>query len=178
MEYILFDLETTCWDDDPPTEIREIIEIGAVKLDQFGTFISKFESYVKPLHFPFLSPFCLQLTQISQIEINKAQGFSVVGSEFRKWIGEEDYCLCAWGAQDRRQLVRECLLHQLEYDWVQPYMDVKKQYHYIRKHSRYFGLKSSLIKEGFEFEGTHHRAYADTLNMMKIFIKYIDLWNL
>lgn len=177
MLYILFDLETTCWDGNPPTEIREIIEIGALKIDQSGAIVSKFARFVKPTHYPFLSAFCLSLTQISQVEINKAQAFPDILPQFLEWIGEEEHLLCAWGNQDRKQLVRECLLHQLDYDWTEPYLDVKKQYHLIRKHHKYFGLKSSLAKEGFEFEGAHHRAMDDTINMYKIFYKYLDLWN-
>lgn len=176
MHYILFDLETTCWDEQPPTEVREIIEIGAIKLNQQGYFLGQFVCYVKPIYFPFLSSYCLQLTQISQVEINKAKSFGEVKNDFTTWIGEEDYLLCAWGAQDRKQLVRECLLHGIDYDWVEPYLDVKKKYHAIRKHSTYMGLKSSLMREGFEFEGTHHRALDDTLNMAKLFLKYLDLW--
>ena len=47
---------------------------------------------------------------------------------------------------------------------------------YGKNIDRYTGLKTTLKREGFEFEGVHHRAISDAENLCKIFVKYLDEW--
>lgn len=63
MNYIIFDLEATCWAQKGP--ISEIIEIGAVKIGPDLNTISEFSSFVKPMRNPILSDFCKELTSIT-----------------------------------------------------------------------------------------------------------------
>ncbi len=38
------------------------------------------------------------------------------------------------------------------------------------------GLDKVLKTNGFEFEGQHHRALPDSLNLAKLVSKYVDEW--
>ncbi len=178
MYFIVFDLETTCWDGNPPTEIREVIEIGAYKIDRYGHILNSFSQFVKPIQFPILSPFCKKLTTIKQLEINRARTFDVVIEQFQDWIEPEkmEYLLCSWGGFDQTQLMNESQRFGLGTDWLECYLNVKEQYHHLKKISSYKGLKTSIQREGFEFEGVHHRALPDAYNLSKIFLKYLDEW--
>lgn len=71
MNYIIFDLEATCWENDR-TKQNEIIEIGAVKLDENLAVIGEFQTFIKPKLNPILSDFCKKLTSISQEEVDQA----------------------------------------------------------------------------------------------------------
>jgi inhibitor of KinA sporulation pathway (predicted exonuclease) len=111
MNYIIYDLEATCWEDDGKSRVQEIIEIGAVKMDARGRVDSRFTSFVRPKFYPMLSDFCRRLTSITQIDINQAAKFPEVVEEFKEWIGfydGDEYLLCSWGFFDQQALARDC----------------------------------------------------------------------
>ena len=179
MIYIIYDLEATCWANRPAHMTQETIEIGAIALDEYGDEIGRFQSLVRPVIHKNLSGYCLDLTSISQEEVNRSLTFPNVFEEFIDWIDEfdENYILCSWGDFDRFQLVADCKYHDLDYEWINEcYIDLKKQYHKIHRLRRNHGLKYVLEKEGFEFEGDQHRALTDAENLTVIFKAYIDEW--
>lgn len=179
MNFIVYDLEATCWEGRPPNKVQEIIEIGALKLNPYGEVIGHFKSFVRPVLSPNLSLFCRQLTNIDQVDVNRADTFPTVIDAFQEWIGyfdEEDYLLCSWGRFDQKMLIRDCELHDMESDWTEHHINLKKQYHEIRRLHRTRGLKYAVTAEGFEFTGEQHRAYDDALNLAQIFVKYLDEW--
>ncbi|NUO02670.1 MAG: exonuclease domain-containing protein [Saprospiraceae bacterium] len=178
MNFIVFDLEATCWEGSPTSLQQEIIEIGAVRLDEYGEIDGVFQSFVRPMINQVLSPFCIQLTGISQIDVNRSGRFPEVARAFQDWIEvyDEDYLLCSWGNFDKKQLVADCRLHHLDDEWLDPHINLKQQYQEFKKLRQPRGLKASVIAEGLEFSGRHHRAIDDAENLAQIFIKYRDLW--
>jgi 3'-5' exoribonuclease 1 len=64
MNYIIFDLEATCWEGWDKSR-NETIEIGAVKISDEREIISEFSSFIKPLKHFILSDFCKSLTSIT-----------------------------------------------------------------------------------------------------------------
>lgn len=178
MDFIIFDLEATCWLGRPPHGITEIIEIGAVKYNGYGEQIGKFNKFIKPTVNPILSPFCKKLTSIQQEDVDRGNTFARVIEEFRDWIDiySDDYLLCSWGAFDKILLRNDCLLHKAETEWLHAHIDVKRQFHTYKKSPDEYGLKRSLKMEGFDFTGTPHRAISDAENLGKIFCKYLDIW--
>lgn len=179
MNFIIFDLEATCWLGRPPHGANEIIEIGAYKLDRFGDQIDVFNSFVKPTVNPILSSFCTRLTTITQANVDSALTFPKVSEKFKDWINlDEDFILCCWGDFDIQFLRNDCKLHKLEADWLEDNINLKAQYNDIKKNVTKTGLKTTLKREGFEFTGIHHRAIADAENTCKIFAKYADEWRI
>lgn len=179
MVFIIFDLEATCWDNKPAHMVQETIEIGAVAIDGFGEEVGRFQSLVKPIIHPNLSGYCYDLTSIDQSEINRSADFNEVFNEFIDWIEEfdEDFLLASWGDFDRHQLVLDCKLHDLEFDWIsEKHIDLKTQYHKFKRLRRNHGLKHVLEVEGYEFEGEQHRALTDAENLSILFNDYIDEW--
>ena len=178
MNFIIFDLEATCWQGRPRTMVQEIIEIGAVKINRYGEVTGVYNRFVRPILNPRLSAFCQELTTIDQDDVDRAKPFPDVIEDFQDWaeIFEEDYLLCSWGNFDRRMLIQDCRLHHLEEDWVDAHINLKRQYQELKKLSRPRGLRRAVEAEGFDFTGTHHRGMDDAENLAKIFGKYLDEW--
>lgn len=179
MNFIVYDVEATCWEGKPPNLVQEIIEIGAVSLSEFGEVQGSFNRLIRPVLHPNLSLFCRQLTTIDQISINRARPFVEVVEDFQDWIGVYDgdeYLLCSWGTFDQKILKQDCILHQMDWEWTEQHINVRKQYHDLKKWKTYKGLKKVVEVEGFEFTGVYHRGLSDAENLAKIFIKHIDMW--
>lgn len=180
MNYIIFDLEASCWLGRPPHGVNEIIEIGAVKINDYVELESKFTKFVKPTINPILSDFCKKLTSIHQQDVDKARTFPITIQEFQDWIGvgDENYMLISWGKYDRTQLYDDCKLHQLDTDWLEHHYNLKPAYKQLRQLKDEPGLKKAVKLEGFEFTGIHHRAISDAENLAKIFVKYFKEWSI
>lgn len=178
MHFIIFDLEATCWKGRPPGLVQETIEIGALKVDGYGEVSDIFNRFIRPVVNPLLSAFCQELTGIEQKNIDRADKFPVVIEAFMDWLEVEnqDYLLCSWGNFDKKMLAQDCRLHKMEEDWLEHHINLKDQYRQIKRLPEVKGLKSTVEKEGFEFEGFHHRGIDDAHNLAKIFVKYIDEW--
>jgi len=109
MNYIILDLEATCWESKNKRDQNEIIEIGALKIDSDGYIVSEFCEFIKPILNPDLSDFCIELTTIEQADIDASDTYNVVIERFKEWIGpEEPYVLCSWGFYDKRQFEKDC----------------------------------------------------------------------
>lgn len=178
MNFILFDLEATCWQGISPDGIQEVIEIGAFKINRYGKILDSFHLFVKPVVNPLLSPYCRNLTSIVQEQVDKAPKFKRAINSFLEWIeqDEEDFLLCSWGHFDQVLMQSECQQNGIDTDWLDHYIDLKRQYQEIKGLNRPKGLKNVVEREGFEFTGTHHRALDDTENLVKVFKKYLDEW--
>lgn len=178
MNYIVFDLEATCWEG---ADVRqsEIIEIGALKINEQKQIVSEFARFIKPLRHPVLSDFCKNLTSIRQMDVDGAEYFNMVAEEFKRWTGygETEYILCSWGFYDKKQFESDCQLYGINTEWVTPHVNLKQQHGSIRKLQRAIGMKSALQLEGISLDGTHHRGIDDARNIAKIFIKCFDQWS-
>jgi inhibitor of KinA sporulation pathway (predicted exonuclease) len=173
MNYIIYDLEFTVirkqeW-------LAEIIEIGAVKVREIEgqlKIAETFQSFVKPLRDASFTQHTTTFTGITLQDIQNAPSLSKAVEEFRSWIGDEPYYMCAWGPDDKYQLVKSCNEHKLPLDWIRNHNDIQKQF--SRKHSgetyRQIGLKKALEMLEIGFEGSHHRAVDDAANTAKVFI--------
>lgn len=175
MNYIILDLEATC-EENNRNFPKEIIEIGAVKIDDNKKIIDTFNVFVKPILTNKLTNFCKQLTSIKQEDIDSAEKFSVVINEFKNWIGKEDYVLCSWGFYDKNQLIQDCNLHKLNSNWVNRHISLKHQFGNIRN-MKPCGMEKALNILKLPLDGTHHRGIDDAKNISKIFIHYFDKWN-
>ena len=95
MNYVVFDLEATCEDRNIVAEYpNEIIEIGAVMIDERGTEIDRFEMFAKPTLNPILTQFCKDLTTIKQSDVDNAEDLAEVLIKFYEWL--EGCTLLSW----------------------------------------------------------------------------------
>lgn len=177
MNYIIVDLEATCWKKKGHFE-NEIIEIGAVCVDAIGQVCGEYGRFVQPIENPVLSDFCIDLTSIQQKDVDGAAAFPEVLADFLNWIATfgEDYWLCSWGFYDKSQFKKDCERHGLSIDWLEQHISLKHQYKDIHLLRRPIGMVGALRREGISLEGTHHRGIDDARNIAKIFIHNFDYW--
>jgi len=178
LNFIIFDLEATCWRGAPPNNVQEIIEIGAIKINGYGEEAGSFNRFIKPTVNQQLSAFCTELTGIEQHQVSSAESFPAVLDLFWEWIDLEngDYTLVSWGSEDKLLLSNDCRLHDVEAGWLAPHLNLKNAYRHIKRLNKPTGLLKTLEREGLDFDGRHHRAIFDAINTSKIFIKYLDEW--
>ena len=176
MNYIILDLEATCWKD-RSIKPNEIIEIGAVKINEQGEILDEFCAFVKPKINPVLSDFCKALTTITPAEIDAADDYPNAIERFKKWIDiADDYLLCSWGFYDKSQFTKDCNLHGLDTGWLKNHISVKHQYAEINALKKPLGMGAALKREKLKLEGTHHRGIDDARNIAKIFLVYLGEW--
>lgn len=85
--------------------INEIIEIGAVKLNDKREIISTFSSFVKPHIEKKLHSRVKHLTNISNDDVKKSDDFVTVIDRFCEWAGEGETVFLSWGNMDIRVLI-------------------------------------------------------------------------
>lgn len=172
--YLIIDLEATCWENQRK-DISEIIEIGAVLLDDYYKILSEFQAFVKPISSTVLSEFCKNLTSITQEDIDHAEIFPVVFKSFVVWAEKtagakvKNIVFCSWGYYDEKQLIKDCQFHKVQYPFLR-HRSLKHEFA-KRKNIKPMGMEKTLQFCGMKIDGTHHRALDDVKNITKIFIK-------
>lgn len=176
MNYIIFDLEATCEKDNKAFK-NEIIEIGAVKLNDNLEIVDTFDEFIKPKLSPILTGFCKELTTIKQSDVDNADNFSKVADKFKQWIGvgKEDYILCSWGFYDKNQFINDCMLNRVNDYWIMKHISLKHQFADI-KNIKPCGMEKALNILKLRLEGTHHRGIDDAKNIAKIFKACFGQW--
>lgn len=133
MDYIVLDLEwnQAAYKVDEEAEIPfEIIEIGAVKLNEKGEKTGEYQSLIRPQVYPFLVRRTRELTGWTDKDLDtKGIYFEDACAEFLEWCGKE-YIFCIWGSTDLVQLERNMAYFKLRIPWKYPfkYLDVQKLY--------------------------------------------------
>lgn len=132
MNYIVLDLE---WNQCPSGKAEslqrlpfEIIEVGAVKLDENLNVAERFDGLVKPQVYDSIHAIIEEITKFSMEELNsKGRYFEEVIKDFLKWCGE-DFLFCTWGPQDLSELQRNMKFYNLSYRFGLPfyYLDIQK----------------------------------------------------
>ncbi|HBL38415.1 MAG TPA: 3'-5' exonuclease [Flavobacteriales bacterium] len=169
-QFIIYDLEATCWRSRAPKRV-EVIEIGAVKVDESLNIIDEFCAFVRPTLHPQISKFCTQLTSITQSDIENAPHFDEAIEDFEDWIDPQvnRAVLMSWGEFDKRQLLSDSDLHNIDLPWLRYHACLQHHYSKWKGSKNQIGLKSALEMEGLAYSGTQHRAIEDARNMARLF---------
>ena len=166
--WLVIDLEATTDDGGWPLEEMEVIEIGASVVTRAGREVDHFQRFIRPQRRPLLTPFCRQLTRITQANIDTGAPMTVVWEQLERWLGQHLPKLegwASWGDYDRKQLEQEWRQKQLGSALLQlPHMNLKQQFAQARQLKRALGLNSALQLAGMQFSGQQHRALEDARN--------------
>ena len=167
MEYIVLDLEfNAAYSKTRHRFVNEIIEFGAVKLDEQLNIIDKFSELVTPQISKKLNTHVAALTHITIDELNQSHNsFSHVMSKFRKFLG--DGVLMSWSNSDILVLAEN-----YRYFFGNDKMSFLKYYVNLQKYcqraigytdrSHQMGLAACAEQLGLGFEDNSlHRAYND-----------------
>lgn len=150
----------------------EIIQIGAVKLNEAFEQIDTFNALIRPQIYPRLHPFVEKITGIHADVLADKPDFKDAYNGFLKFIGEEPAILCTWGGDDIKSLFRNILFYDLDADAltnqflnVQPFAAQYLNY----EAGKAIGLKNAVEALGIPEEDAFHDALHDAVYTAKIF---------
>ena len=166
MNYIVFDLE---WNQSPGgkkfSESRlpfEIIEIGAVKLNEQKEIVDTFHRLIRPKVYKWIHSSVHEVIHVDYKELEKGQAFEDAVREFLEWCGASWYFF-TWGNQDVMELQRNMKYYGLLERLPGPvtYYDVQKlSIRYEDGKSRR-SLEYAIDMLEIEKKQDFHRALAD-----------------
>lgn len=177
MNYIVLDLE---WNQSPrgkegenPKIPFEIVEIGAIKLNEYREIIDRFSRLVKPVVYKELHHIIKELTGFTMTELNQGDDFKTAANDFIRWCGE-DYKFCTWGSLDITELFRNMKYHHIKLP-APPvfYYDLQKVFNIVYENgdrtTRSLEYAVDYLK--IETDDNFHRAYYDALYTAYVFQK-------
>jgi inhibitor of KinA sporulation pathway (predicted exonuclease) len=165
--YLVVDLEATC--DQPesfPRDESEIIEIGAVLVDRATLEpLGEYQTFVRPIEHPKLTPFCTQLTSITQDQVAHAPLLRTALAALGRAL-PQPATLASWGAYDRNQLRRESQRKRVKLPWDSQHLNIKEAFG--KRAGGAMGVGQALRRLGLRFEGTPHRGIDDARNIVRL----------
>lgn len=180
MEFVILDLE---WNGTYSRRLKgfinEVIEFGAVKVDENLNIISTFSHLVRPQIGKKISGKIKTLTNLTNEQLSHGMHFMQVVSRFRKWMG--DAVLVTWGVADILTLIENfkyfCggngkipFLHQ--YINLQAYCAGLL----YNDDSKLMGLSGLAERLGIDQDDIeHHRALDDCLLTLRCYRKLHDM---
>ena len=183
MNYIVFDLE---WNQSPGGKKGsnsrlpfEIIEIGAVKLNEKKEIVDKFQRLIKPKVYNRIHSSIHEVIHMNYKDLQHGTPFEQAARAFMKWCGEE-YLFFTWGNQDVMELQRNMKFYG-ELDLLPgpvKYYNVQKLFaiRYEENHECR-ALEYAADQLGIEKNMDFHRALSDAYYtacvLQKIEDKYI-----
>ncbi|WP_317853824.1 3'-5' exonuclease [Chakrabartyella piscis] len=150
----------------------EIIQIGAVKLNEAFEIIEEFDAFIKPEIYPRLHPYVEKITGIKADQLADKASFKSVYADFTNFIGTKDAILCTWGNDDIKALFRNILHHKLDPDQItQKYINVQTHASTFLKHEKgkAIGLKNATVELEIETDIPFHNALCDAIYTAKVF---------
>ena len=183
MNYIVFDLE---WNQSPGgkrwSNSRlpfEIIEIGAIKLNEEKEIVDSFQRLIKPQVYNWIHDSIHEVIHMNYKDLQNGTLFPQAITEFLEWCGEE-YIFFTWGNQDVMELQRNMKYYGKLSLLKGPvtYYDVQKLFaiRYEENDERR-ALEFAADKMGVEKKMDFHRALGDAYYtaciLQKIEDKYI-----
>ncbi len=129
----------------------EMIQIGAVKLDENRRFVGSFNRFIRPAHYQKLHPRIRRITGISQDDLSASPAFRDAMAQFLAWCGD-DYVLLTWGCDDISILAQNMAFFKVE-NSLPPVYDLQLLFsrltlsganrHSLRKAMAHYGISAS-----------------------------------
>ncbi len=174
MNYIVVDLEWNQSNTGEEPEVKEIpfeiIDIGAIKLNQERAMIDEFNQLVKPAVYQHMHKITSNLIHLHMKDLQKGRPFREVMEEFLLWCGQ-DYIFCTWGPLDLFELQRNMKYYQMPALGSAPirFLDVQKLFSIAyedRKSRRSLEYAIDYLK--IEKDIPFHRAFSDAYYTARI----------
>lgn len=177
--FLVLDFEATC-DKERKISPQEIIEFPVLKLNaKTMQEESHFHSYVTPTANPVLTPFCTELTGISQDMVSGKPILQTVLQDFDRWMQEEgllnpgiNICFVTCGDWDlKTMLPQQCKAFKLHHPhYMKKWMNIKFAFNDVMGYKPR-GMPEMLGALGLELLGRHHSGIDDSRNIARILKK-------
>ena len=175
MNYVVFDLEWNQGNQAQQTEHAdipfEVIEIGAVKLNDKYVMINEFSRLIKPEIYREMHQYTSKLIHLQMEELERGRPFAEVMKDFLEWCGTEEYLFCSWGSLDLTELQRNMRYHNMTplSDRPIPYLDVQKLFSLVYEDGKSRrSLETAVDMVQLEKDIPFHRAFSDAYYTAKL----------
>ncbi|WP_026651447.1 3'-5' exonuclease [Butyrivibrio proteoclasticus] len=174
-DYIVFDLE---WNQgDAPAERNgktltfEIVEIGAVKLNEKRQKVGEFSRLIKPQIHQHMHYITGKLIHLSMDDLENGDTFQEVARDFLEWCGE-DPKFCSWGPLDLTEFQRNLDFFGMPLLSDRPiaFYDVQKLFSIAYDDGKSRKALASAVDElGIKMDIPFHRALSDAIYTAEVF---------
>ncbi len=174
MNYIIFDME---WNQPFSKESAihspiylsgEIIQIGAIKMNERGKAIDCIDLLIAPTFYKKLHYRIKKITGIDQKMLVGKPDFKAAIRTFRDWCGE-DCILLSWGYDDIQILKDNLLMHSMDESWLPPCLNLQGIYnHQISHENRQFSLEHALEQLKLQSDLPAHNAFNDAIDTARV----------
>ena len=174
--FLVLDFEATC-DNKLKLHPQEIIEFPVLKVNA-KTMLTEaiFHSYVQPDVHAILTPFCTELTGITQAMVDGKPLLKTTLEQFHKWMNDNglldpsiNSCFVTCGDWDlKTMLPSQCHYLRLSVPhYFQRWVNIKRVFE-VATGQRARGMPRMLQALGLELEGRHHSGIDDSKNIARI----------
>ena len=174
MDYIVFDLEWNQGNDGKEGEVKEIpfeiLEIGAVKMNEDLAITGKFSRLVKPQVYHEMNQITEKLIHIDLEELEGEEYFPEVAGDFLEWCGK-DCIFCTWGQMDLHELQKNMKYYGMEplENGPMKFYDVQKLFSIgFEDGKARRALEYAVDFLGVEKDIPFHRAFSDAYYTAKV----------
>ncbi len=160
-----------------PIHLRgEIIQIGAVKLDENMRPCSEFQADVKPIWFRKMHYKVKKLTGFDNDRLDNGLPFAEAMEKFWAWAGP-DCTYMTWGYDDHGIMEQNLIIHDMEIDWMGRWINLQLIYNQQTDGDRnQKSLETAMEHFGIEQTRTAHDALGDAYNTGLV-CSHLDLAN-
>ena len=152
----------------------EVIQIGAVKLDEGLRMTGSFNRLITPEHYLKLHPRIRRITGITQDDLRDAPPFADAYGQFLNWCGK-DAALLTWGGDDISVLKERGLLRHQGRDAA--FYDLQKLYCILEERNKeHRGLQAAMAAYQVPQSEEHpfHSAVDDAYYTARVFQRFPD----
>ncbi len=169
MHYIILDLEwnqplsyqSQTYREVGDRLIFEMIQIGAVRLDENLNPADSISIPIAPTHYLRIHPRIRRMTGLDSETLAGAPAFREAMEQFTTWCGE-DYTLLTWGCDDVSVLWQNLTFFHCEDISLPPLCDIQRLFSDVHKLRDRVGLKSAM--EMMEISPDESRSFHNALN--------------
>ena len=151
----------------------EIIQIGAVKLDEEFHMIDQFDMLIRPRCYRKLHWNVAKLTHIKEDDLRSGETFQRAIRLFREWCGE-DFCFITWGYDDEGMLRDNLRFYSLSTSWLPKVYNLQvlfdREYLHENRQISLTKALEQLGEEGLEA----HDALHDAVNTASV-CRHLDM---
>lgn len=149
----------------------EIIQIGAVVLDENYNEIASFSTLVKPVYNDWIEPTIVDLTGITTQMVERAPVFHEAIHSFFAWIKniQDEVEILSWSNNDLNQIISEAYLKEYEFsndedNLLDNWFDFQDEYRHTLLQDQICSLSSAIKQANLTFQGNEHDALYDAKN--------------
>ena len=172
MKYVVVDLE---WNqalsskspvfNKLPLHLRgEIIEIGAVMMNDDFTLGEEFSIDIKPVYFKKMHYKVKKITGFDAERLSHGYSFAEAYERFHEWCGN-DVTFLTWGCDDQAILEQNIIIHDLDWEWIRGWVNLQTVYNIQTGNGKnQKSLATAMEHFGIVQTRTAHDALGDAYN--------------